>query len=218
MERYFTLDRYNTWADWGLIVTAKDTTPPEPKTNYVDIEGRDGTLDLTEALTGGVTYGDRTVSASFWTCEGSRKDRERRIREIISTLHGRKIKIIEPDDLTHYFMGRVNISGVVNHLAYSTFNLEAVCEPWRYAVDESVRTVAVSNTEAEAIVYNNGVKTLCPDIAVSGSINITYPGISVNTLTTGNYKIPDLKLYRGANTIGISGNGTIAFVYREGDL
>ena len=70
MERYFVLDKYNTWYDWRLICTAKDVTPPEPKTYYVELDGMDGTLDLSESLTGEISYKDRTVSAAFFTNNG----------------------------------------------------------------------------------------------------------------------------------------------------
>ena len=216
--RFFILDKYNTWYDWGLVLTAKDITPPEPKTNYVDIDGMSGTLDLSESLTGEIMYQDRTVSASFWTSEGSYKDRERLLREIVSTLHGKKIKIIDPDDPDHYFYGRVKIKSQKNILSYAEFTIECPCDPWRYKLNESVRRVDVnSQTVTETIINNNGVKSLSPDIIVTGSINITYNGVKT-PLTTGSYKISDIRLRQGVNIIGVSGNGSVTFKYREGDL
>ena len=218
MERFFILDKFNTWYDWRLILTAKDVTPPEPKTNYVDIDGMSGTLDLSESLTGEITYKDRTVSASFWTSEGSYKDRERLLRDIVSALHGKKIKIIEPDDPDHYFYGRVKIKSRKNILPYAEFSIECTCEPWRYALNDSVRRVEVnSQTVTEVIIHNNGVKSLCPDITVTGSVEITYNGVKT-ALTDGSYKISDIRLRQGVNVIGVSGNGSATFTYKEADL
>ena len=216
MERFFILDKFNTWYDWRLILTGKSVTPPEPKTNYVKIDGMDGTLDLSESLTGKITYEDRTVSASFWTSEGTRKERERLLRKIVNTLHGKKIKIIEPDDPEHYFMGRVKVKSQKNILPYMEFSIEAVCEPWRYAINESVRYVEVSG-EKNIVINNNGAKTLCPDITVTGSVEITYEG-GKTLLTTGTYKILDLKLYQDINILNVSGTGSVTFTYREADL
>lgn len=216
--RFFILDKYNTWYDWDLVLTAKDITPPEPKTNYVNIDGMSGTLDLSESLTGEIMYEDRTVLASFWTNEGSYKDRERLLREIVSTLHGKKIKIIEPDDPDHYFYGRVKIKSQKNILPYAEFSIECICDPWRYKLNESVRRVDVnSQTVTETIINNNGVKSLNPEIIVTGSVNIIYDGVKT-PLTTGSYKISDIRLRRGVNIIGVSGNGSVTFKYREGDL
>lgn len=217
MERYFVLGDFNTWYDWRLILTAKDVTPPEPKTNYIEIDGMDGTLDLTEALAGRVTYKDRKITASFWTSDGSRKERERRIRDIISHLHGRKVKIIEPDDPAHYFYGRVKISGITNKLAYSEFSIEATCEPWRYTLEESVRRVEVDGDIVEAVISNNGVKSLLPVITVEGSVSLVHKGV-ITELTAGTYKVSDIRLERGSNVITVSGHGAATFTYREADL
>ena len=102
MERYFKFDKFNTFTDWDLILTAKDVTPPEPKIYKVDIDGMDGTLDLSEALSGQVVYKDRTVSAKFWTDHGTRADRNYLLRRIRQAIHGKKVRIVEPDDPDHY--------------------------------------------------------------------------------------------------------------------
>jgi predicted phage tail component-like protein len=218
MERYFILDKFNTWYDLHLIVTAKEIPDAEPKTNYVKLDGMSGSLDLSEALTGEITYDDRTITATFWTDYGNRRDREALLRKITASLHGKKIKIIEPDDPDHYFTGRVKIKSKTNNLAYMTFTIEAICDPWRYAIEESVRRVDVHTETVKGIVINNnGVKTLTPIITVTGSVEITFDGQRAH-LTAGIYKIPDLKLRQGINLIGVSGNGSATFAYREADL
>lgn len=218
MERYFILDKFNTWYDLRLIVTAKTIPDAEPKTNYVKLDGMSGSLDLSEVLTGEITYDDRTISATFWTDYGNRKDREALLRKITASLHGKKIKIIEPDDPNHYFYGRAKIKSKKNILAYAEFSIEAVCEPWRYAIEETVRRVDVNTSvTTEVVINNNGVKTLSPVITVTGSVEITYNG-QKTPLTAGTYKISDIKLRQGTNIIGVSGNGSATFSYREADL
>lgn len=218
VERYFILDKFNTWYDWNLILTAKDVTPPEPKTYLVDIDGADGSLDLSESLAGRVVYKDRKLSADFWTDHGNRKDRERMYREIIRSLHGKKIRIIEPDDPEHYFLGRVIVSKLSNNLAYATFTVTATCEPWRYSIEDSVRRINITgSTRKDVVISNNGVKILCPEIIVNGSVTLYFNG-SETLLTSGSYKVSDLKLKQGSNVIGVSGNGSVVFKYKEADL
>lgn len=217
MERFFLLDKFNTWYDWRSYLTAKDVTPPEPKTNYVELDGMSGTLDLSESLTGEITYKDRTVTATFWTCEGSYKERERLLQRVVASLHGKKIKIVEPDDPDHYFYGRVKVKSRKNILAYAEYSIEAICEPWRYALEDTVRTVEVSSNTASVVIRNNGVKTICPDITVTGSVEISYNGGST-TLTDGSYKITDIRLSQGSNIVRVYGTGTVTFTYREADL
>ncbi len=218
MERYFILDKFNTWYDWRLILTAKDVTPPEPKTNYVEIDGMSGSLDLSESLTGEVTYKDRIISASFWTNEGAFKERSNLLRKIVTSLHGKKIKIIEPDDPNHYFYGRVSVKSLNNILPYAEFTIEATCEPWRYSIEDTVRSIEVNgDTIINMVINNPGVKTLTPVITVTGTVILHYNNDEIE-LGAGNYKIPDLRLYQGVNVIGVSGSGVVTFTYKEADL
>lgn len=215
MERYFILGDFNTYYDWNLILTAKDITPPEIKTNYVELDGASGSLDLTEALSGEPTYKDRKITATFWTDKGNRAEREKLLREITIALHGRKIKVIEPDDPTHYFIGRISIKSVKNILPYLEFSIEVTCEPWRYSIDETCRIITVSDTyvERDVVIWNEGAKTLCPNIRVIGDAEIN--GVK---LTEGTWKIASVKLYHGANSIRITGQATVEISYREADL
>ena len=217
MERYFILDKFNTWYDWRLILTAKSITPPEPKTNYVQIDGMSGSLDLSESLTGEVTYEDRTITATFWTDNGTHKERTKLLRDIRIALHGRKIKIMEPDDPEHYFYGRVKIKSEKNILPYAELSIEFTCEPWRYAINDTVREVEVTETVTNVVINNNGAKTLNPIISVKGNVLITYNN-NETTLSDGDYKISDIKLRHGFNIIGVSGSGTVTFTYKEADL
>ena len=61
-----SIRRINTWDDWHMLPTARPMfTPPDVKTNYIDIPGGNGSLDLTEALTGYPLYSNRTGSLNF---------------------------------------------------------------------------------------------------------------------------------------------------------
>ena len=218
MERFFVLDKFNTWYDWRLYLTSKDIPDPEPNTNYVKLDGMSGTLDLSESLTGEITYADRTITATFWTDKGSWKDRERLLRTITAALHGKKIKIVEPDDPDHYFYGRVKIKSKKNIIPYAEFTIEATCEPWRYSITDSVRSVDVnSSIVTDVIIRNNGVKTISPIITVTGSVDIAFNGVKT-PLIAGSYKISDIRLRQGVNIIGVSGNGSVTFTYKEADL
>lgn len=212
-RRYFILDKFNTWYDWRCILTAKTLTAAEPKTTYVSIDGASGDLDMSEALTGEPVYNNRTVTASFACTEGTYKDREELLRKIRTALHGRKVQIIEPDDPDHYFLGRVKIKEEKNHAAYMEFTIEANCDPWRYAIQETARTVSASGG-IDVVINNHGDKSLCPVLDVTGRVVLSFMGKTAE-LTTGSYKVADLKLARGANVVNVSGTGSVKFAYRE---
>lgn len=217
MERHFIFDKYNTWADWDLIVTAKDITPPEPKTYYVELDGMSGSLDLSESLSNEICYEDRELKASFWTDAGNFKQRIQLLKKITSAIHGRKVKIIEPDDSTHYLFGRPVIKKQNNILPYLEFEIEAKCEPWRYRIEETNREIELTKTSVPIIITNDGDKTVCPLITVYDDANLVMNNATVS-LSAGQYKISDIKLFSGANEIRVSGSGKLIFTYREADL
>lgn len=52
----------HTLRDWGAAITNSDViSMPEPNTTYLEIPGRNGRLDLSESLTGDVTFSNRTI-------------------------------------------------------------------------------------------------------------------------------------------------------------
>lgn len=218
LSKGFYFGEHNTWTHWNLILVSKDTTPPEPKTNLIELGGMSGTLDLSEALSGEVTYHNRTVKASFWTNKGTYQERARLFGNITNALHGRKMEIYEPDDTNHYFYGRVKITYMKNTWAYSEFSIEADCDPWRYETVEQKAVINVASEESiEWELYNDSVMPICPDITVEGEVSFTCNGVT-SEATTGKYKITTFKLSHGHNTILFSGNGTITLTYRRGYL
>lgn len=216
-KRFFILDKFNTWHDWRCTLTAKEIQDAEPKTNYVNIDGASGSIDFSEALTGEPVYSDRVVTASFMCSEGTHAEREALLRSIRSALHGRKIQIIEPDDPAHYFLGRVKITAAKNYLAYAEFTVEATCEPWRYALEETTREVAVTSAGVGMVVNNHGDRTVCPVLKVTGSARITANAKTL-ALTTGTYKVSDFRLPRGVNVVNVAGVGSLSLTYREAVL
>lgn len=216
--RGFNYDEIHTGDDWKLILNSKTITPPEPKTYEVDIDGRDGTLDLSESLAGEIKFKDRTITAVYLLTEGSRVERERLIRTITNYLNGRKRKIVEPDDLDHYFIGRSKITAVSNNQAYGSITVQSTCDPWRYSKDKISRYCQVNtSTPKKWIFTNDGARTAVPVITVTGFITIVVGGVA-HSLTAGSYRLTALKFRSGVNEVSMYGSGSATFQYEEADL
>lgn len=218
--RGFILGEYHTATDWSLVLTSKTIDPPEPKTYQVDLDGRDGSLDLSESLAGEIKYKDRTVTMTFCMTEGSFEDRITLMRTITNYLHGRKRKIVEPDDPEHYFIGRMKISSVVHKQSYTTFTITASCEPWRYFREKITRhcDIHASASDPVKIVFTNrGARTSCPILTVTGVVTVVLSGSSV-VLTAGSYRLTSIKLSAGVNEVMLYGSGSVTFEYEEADL
>lgn len=211
-------NEYHTAEDWDLILTSKTLTPPTPKTVYVSVDGRNGDLDLSEALTGEIRYENRLASFIFLATEGNYAEREALISTIISKLHGKTLTITLPDYPDYYLTGRGTITERINDKAYGSITIECNCEPWLYSKTEAIRSVTVENNNSSTILLNNqGVKTVTPELEVNGSVTIKFNNSSV-ALATGTYKLTDLKVRSGNTSVTVQGSGSVTFKYREAIL
>lgn len=216
--RGFKYDDIHTGNDWGLILTAKTIDPPEPKLYQVDLDGADGSLDLSESLAGEIRFKDRTVTASYVMTEGTYEERLALMTKIVVYLHGRKRKVVEPDDTDHYFVGRSVISDIKHNQAYSSFKVTTECEPWRYYRETIKRHCDINSVAAHKLIFTNrGAKTACPVLTVTGLVSFILKGETVS-LTPGTYRLTALKLYSGVNEVQVLGSGSIIFEYGEADL
>lgn len=208
---------YHTVNDWNLILSEKTIDPPTPKIVSINIDGRDGTLDLSRALTGEMMYENRSASFTFLITEGNQNDRASLIQTIINEIHGRRLQIIEPDSPDYYLIGECTVSDVINNKAYGSFTVSADCEPYYYYSNETIRTLAVNNESIEIVLTNSGRKNIIPVIQIIGSIDLVYDNTSVS-LSEGTYKLTSLSLKPGATIVKVSGSGAVVFSYREARL
>ena len=74
----------------------------------------------------------------------------------------------------------------------------------------------VSNRQKEIILSNSRMPVM-PRITVVGKVNLTYENIRYN-MQTGVYQVPEITLYEGHNYMKLTGEGTIKFEYRKGQL
>lgn len=61
-----------TYNDFGLLLSPFELEIPEIQTNYIDVVGRDGSIDLTEIL-GQVNYKNRELNLTFTVRGGAEK-------------------------------------------------------------------------------------------------------------------------------------------------
>ena len=66
MYHSITFGDKNTWDDWHLIPSTRPlVNPPSRKKNTVDIPGADGSLDLSNVVSGHPVYENRSGSFEF---------------------------------------------------------------------------------------------------------------------------------------------------------
>lgn len=210
-------DDKHTGDDWNLILNSKSIDPPAPKYVKISVDGRNGDLNLSRALTGDISYANREVNYTFIATEGTQEEREALISQIVNYCHGQERKIIDPDYPDYYFIGEITVSNIRNDRAYGTFTISGDCEPFKYSVEEINRLISLTSTESVINLTNGGTKTLIPTVTVDGNANIKIGNDSVS-LGSGTYKLTALRLPSGSTPITVSGSGTLTLTYREAIL
>lgn len=220
-KRRILFGSYDTAATGLWTLAEWELSPAEYRQNFVEVPGRaEGDLDLSTALTDGVpTYHNRELTVRLESSEGTRANRDARIRTMVNWLDGWRMNIVLPDDDAHYIVGRVHVAQEYSDPAHAAVNVTAVCEPWRYAVEETRVELTAAEAVQTAILRNQGRKTVVPllTITTTGTLTLVF-GANTWALGAGVYALPDLVLPQGEAALQYSGSGTAVLTYREAVL
>lgn len=188
MYHSITFGDKNTWDDWKLIPeTQPIVSPPTQKTNYIDIPGANGSLDMSEILTGYPIFNNREGSFSFITLNRygvsqpyqNRKNLTRVGEDVMEYLHGRSMKMILEDDPLYYYEGRFTVSDLSPENDFSKIGINYNVGPYKWSVYNSVDT----NWLWDLFSFEDGViyKGLYSGISVNNSVSLTIPGKLLGT-------------------------------------
>ena len=229
-----TIGDKHTLKDWNLGWTAITLGFPEAKTYEQDIPGADGTLDITEAVTGGdVKYKNRSISLEFETPDEDFFEWGVIVSEIANYLAGQKKKIILDTDPSFYYVGRLTIDVEKTDRLNGKLVISGDVDPYKYERCSSLEDWVFDtfNFETDIIREYKDIKVsseyeLCipgrrkriiPTIECDSPMEVIYNGTSYN-LPKGKSKVFDIWLTDGENILTFKGNGTISVDYRGGSL
>lgn len=200
--------------EYKLVTSSVEAAPPDPVTKTVEVPGRDGELDFTEALDGRVHYKPRKISMEFY-CFGEDEELPELERDCINTLHGKKMRIYLDADPEYYYLGRLSVSWKYGE-NLDTVSIEAECDPYKYKRQETVCGYDVEGSLAVSL-ENTGWMPVSPLIEADSEMQILFGNTSA-VLSPGTQKVPGLVLARGSTALTVKGTGRIQFAYREGAL
>lgn len=207
----------HTADDWDLIMSGKAIGTPEPRISKVDMPDRDGEIDQSEELRGRVSYKNRALSFSF-ICTAHQSTWANLREEIAGFVHGKRLKIIDPDTPNHYYVGRCTLEEPSYKGAAIMF-LEVTVDADPYRLSNTETKVSKSVSSGSTVSLINSIMPVVPTITVSASMTIKFGSFSTSLASGSTYRVPEITLENGTNTISVTdGSGTITFTYRQGAI
>lgn len=220
----------HSWNDFGMILSSKEISPPQVQKNELKIPVRDGSIDLTTAITDAVKYYDRKITLNFTVIESKW---ESTISQVQEYLHGQRMQIILDDDSSFYYVGRVEVNKWTSKKKIGTIVIECTVEPFKYDILSSAVDWEWDIFDFEEGIINetgglivNGTTTITlicrkkrmfPTFTASANMTVTFEGETFN-LTKGTQKVYEIFLVEGNNELTFKGNGTVTIDYVGGSL
>ena len=210
-------DDIHSFYDLNLILAPFVPTPAEPKENYIDITGGDGSLDLTEGL-GEVKYKDRNFDFTFTIHPSEKMTFDEKVSQVSNALNGKKCRMTLDRDSDYFWEGRCKVDKYAQNKLLGQILIKATVRPYKLKQNETVVSFNLTADKKE-ITLKNGKKSVVPEITCTNNNTVVSFGDSfTTTLSAGTYKILDIYLKEGNNILKVSGSGTITFKYQEGEL
>lgn len=211
-------DKYS-FHDWGAYLAPSPVVGlPKPKTEYVEIPSGDGSVDLTESLTGDVKYEDRIITAELFFMP-PRREWQHKLDAITNYIHGQRLPIQVPDDKEYYYMGRVSVSSTKVDGVVFRIELSMQCEPYKYKRNLTVYDLVIPTNGALNVDCKNIRQWVLPTITVNRSVNLTFENNSYS-INAGSGVYTNIVFKRGINSVKVTSSAgtSVKISYREGAI
>lgn len=205
-----TFGTYHSNNDFGLILADTNIGAAEPMRYTVEVAGRNGIVDLTNAMSPYTHYRERVITYTFNTlghCNWQEK-----MREVGNAIHGRKLWVIDDDDTSYHWEGLVAISQQSSQERLGTIVIIVTAFPFKMRNSETVKTITGNGT----LHCDNERLEVNPRVTCTAECTLTF-GSETRTIEAGT-RLLDFLLEEGTNDIGVVSTGTTTITYREGAL
>lgn len=192
--------------EYGLLLKSFSAPLPTPKVYRENIEGADGSLDMTE-WAGEVRYNTRQVAVDLRDMSGGLYE------QLTNFLHGRRVKIFHSLDLNHYYYGRCEDANLKTERHVSDIELTFVCDPYRKAVLPTVVTNTI--TGSADIILRAARESVCPKITATAAFTL-LDGEALYSIDAGTVSIPTLIINDKPRKISVTGTGQLTFSWTDG--
>ena len=230
---------YHTLNDWDMALGNNNYIgDPEMETTYIKIPGRNGLIDVSEAISGRRIYKKRQLAFEL----GGRRERlawDSIISQFRNNIDGRICRLTLDNDPSYYWRGRVYIEGFDRFRELGTFELNVpMADPYKYSKTSSAEPWlwdpfnfntdmvtyigAISVAGTKTVTIPHGHMATSPDFVVSDMTSSTFTveadGVTY-PLSVGTNRIPSI-IVDGDDDVDLTFTGTakVQITYRSGSL
>ena len=232
----------HTYKSFYLIPTSRPCfAPPQIKTVFAEVPGRDGHVDLTDAFLGRPAYGPRSGSFEFAVNHseyGLNKESLNWFHErnrLKAFFKGDVHTAVLEDDPGYYYVGRFSISEWNSQAdgTWSKVNIDYNVEPYKYSIDDgsylylpidgslsSPDYININVSGSRQVTFNQAKGfPYCPEIyiyEITGVLTIQMNGASYSFVQAGSYRIKAFTMYPGhVYAFNISGTARLDIRCKE---
>lgn len=208
-----TINGNNLYQTDKIVLEKVEIETPNAKITKVSIPGRNGDLDMSEALTGYVMYDNRTITVQLGIIGANQYVKT---NQILMAYVGNIVKL-EFSHISGYFKGRCTVKSIEQENdAHTTMVLVFDCEPFRYETEKTIKK-ATLNGQATTIGCPNLQMPVQPTITTTSQTTIRYK-TQVLTVEKGEHLMPFMFAPNGNDIRVLTGTGDITITYQRGLL
>lgn len=215
-------------SDFGLKLLGMELGTPAVRKSTVTIPGRNGALDLTEAIAGFPLYDNATHKLTFDFRDGTYDGWVSVSSDLRGKIHGRRLPVVLGND-SYYYDARVSVDSSKLNQQYSQVVITLDAAPYKLAQKTSlddwewdsfnfetdiIRDYKNIQVPGELVVIGDVMPTGCV-FEASAAVTVTYDGKRYQ-LPKGRSTVPDILIMEGEHTMSFSGSGTVSVEYRGG--
>lgn len=157
---------YQMDTSFGLYLPEYTIPAPTPQTNFVQIIGRDGSVDLSEAI--GLHYDSRVWDLDF-KCFDPTVNWHTLTSQVMNAIHGKRLNFEFDDDPNYFWTGRVSVSSYVSNHGTGTLKINITSDPFKYAKLSTIVTknASTGTDYTGALVSFNTANAKINDLSVT---------------------------------------------------
>lgn len=167
---------YSMYKDFGLRALSIDPGTAEVDEKFKEIPGRNGDLDLTDALTGFPVYKNATMKLTFDFKDDNYDLWLIHVSELRNKVHGRRLKVVLGND-EFFYEGRISVSTEKLNKRYSSVEITVNRDPYKLELQSSLE-----GWLWDSFNFETGIIRDYKELQVAGRLELIIPGRTMRVI------------------------------------